>query len=473
MLFHSYAYSALLALTILACVCLPARFRWLILLCASAAFYVAWSPVYLLLLFATTTSCHFAARLIDRSGQSLRVKSCCLAATIGLNFGILFLFKYFGLFASTSNFLIGSTFPVDLGFLLPVGISFYTFQAIGYTIDVFRGKVKAETSLARTTLFISFFPQLVAGPIERASRLLPALSEPIYFRWRNLRLGGWLILWGLFKKVVVADRLSLLVDHAYDAPEHAGGLLLLVATYAFAFQIYCDFSGYSDMAIGSARLFGIDLMVNFRTPYFAASVGEFWSRWHISLSTWFRDYVYIPLGGNRVGRSRWVLNILLVFALSGLWHGAKWTFVVWGLLHGAVLVLERFVAALRGEPVKQQGISMRIFKVFITFHVVLLAWVFFRAGTFGQATEIVADIASVTSWSPLVLPAVFNRFELAVAVLGLTWMLSLEMYTAGNLKRVVGMRPRWISRGVILGTLLLILNFGIFNHPNQFVYFQF
>lgn len=471
MLFHSYAYSALLAATLLVCAFLPAKLRWLVLLGASAAFYIAWSPAYLLLLLVTTTSCHFAAKSIEKAGDR-RQQRFLLVATIGLNLAILFLFKYYGLFATTGNALFGTRVPIDLGFLLPVGISFYTFQAIGYTADVYLGKVKAETSLPRTTLFVAFFPQLVAGPIERAKRLLPALKAPIHFRWRNIRLGSWLILWGLFKKVVIADRLSLLVDHAYGASEQVDGLLLVAATYAFAFQIYCDFSGYSDMAIGSAKLFGIDLMANFRTPYFSASLGEFWSRWHISLSTWFRDYVYIPLGGSRAGLIRWGINILLVFAVSGLWHGAQWTFVIWGLIHGFVLLIERCVASTAlGRKI--DFLAVRPVKIFLTFHVVLFAWVFFRADSFAQATEIITSIATINEWQSWELPSVFSRYELAVACVGLSWMLLLEVFTAGNMNRVVGLRPRWISRAVIAATLLLILNFGIFNHPNQFVYFQF
>lgn len=471
MLFHSYAYTALLTATLLVCMCLPARHRWLALLCASGAFYVAWSPAYLLLLLGTTTSCHFAARAISKSSNH-NIRRNVLIAVISLNLGILFLFKYYGLFASSSNALLGTNAPIELGFLLPVGISFYTFQAIGYTVDVFLGKVQADSSLGRTTLFISFFPQLVAGPIERAGRLLPALKAPIYFRWRNIRLGSWLILWGLFKKVVIADRLSLLVDHAYDAPDQVSGLMLIAATYAFAFQIYCDFSGYSDMAIGSAKLFGIDLMVNFRTPYFSASLSEFWARWHISLSTWFRDYVYIPLGGNRGGSLRWAVNILIVFAVSGLWHGAQWTFVIWGLIHGLVLLLERCFSP-RGPTKVQGSLLANAFRIVLTFHVVVFAWVFFRAHSLDQVFEIITKMVSLADLGVIELPSVFSRYELAVAVVGLGWMLLLEFLTSGKMNRVVGIRPRLISRAAVAVTLLLIVNFGIFNHPNQFVYFQF
>lgn len=472
MLFHSYAYSALLVATILLCLVVPARLRWTILLAASAAFYVAWNPAYLGLLLITSASCHFVALHIESLQQRSFARLAWLLSVVTLNLAILFLFKYFGLFAASSNQLLGSSLPTELGLLLPVGISFYTFQAIGYTVDVYQRKVTAESNLFRSVLFISFFPQLVAGPIERAGRLLPNLRKPIFFRWRNIRLGSWLILWGLFKKVVIADRLSLLVDVAYDSPDAANGAMLLVATYAFAFQIYCDFSGYSDMAIGSARLFGIDLMANFRNPYFATSLRDFWSRWHISLSTWFRDYVYIPLGGSRVGKLHWAFNILAVFGVSGLWHGAQWTFVIWGLIHGAIVLIESLTLRTVNKDETTHW-SIIVFKTLLTFHIVLFAWIFFRASSWQDSLAVVQKIAAVDQWTAFAWPAEFSRFETFVACVGLFWMLGVEAVFRGNVKRVVGIRPRLVARLLVVGTVLLVLNFGIFNHPNQFVYFQF
>ena len=338
-----------------------------------------------------------------------------------------------------------------------------------------RGKLRAEPNPARTFLFIAFFPQLVAGPIERASRLLPALAAPIHFRWRHVRIGLWLLCWGLFKKVVLADRLSLLVDVAYEDPTGASGGLLLLATYAFAFQIYCDFSGYTDMALGSAKIFGIDLMDNFRLPYLATSLRDFWTRWHISLSTWFRDYVYIPLGGSRTSLGRWILNLLIVFAVSGLWHGAQWTYVIWGLIHGGLVAVE---VLLMHRSTNREQISaksswiVRLLKWFLTFHIVLLAWIFFRAENLHSALEILTSILTNPTES-FHLPVAFSKFEAAVAVLALIWLHAVEVPCQGQSRRILGWRPRWKTRLIVLGTILLILNFGIFNHPKQFVYFQF
>ncbi|MCA9125838.1 MAG: MBOAT family protein [Planctomycetales bacterium] len=479
MLFHSLAYAALLLATIGCCWVTTARWRWIPLLVASLGFYLAWRPEYVLLLLTTTASCHFGALAIERVVD--RNKRVILAGVIGFNLLILFLFKYYGLFAQSANQVLGMQLAVDLGFLLPVGISFYTFQAIGYVVDVYWGKVAAERSWLRTTLFVSFFPQLVAGPIERANRLLPALKKNIYFRRRNIHCGCWLILWGLFKKVVIADRLALLVDSAYEQPDQATANLLAIATYAFAFQIYCDFSGYTDMAIGSAKIFGIDLMQNFRVPYLASSLREFWGRWHISLSTWFRDYLYIPLGGNRANWWRWTINILIVFCVSGLWHGAKWTYVVWGLIHGSAILVEQLLLWVIGRRRSKANLSRtspmhlvgRCFKVVLTFHIVLIAWVFFRAASMGDAILVLSRFAELDilvngSW-----PLEFSRFELAISILALAWMCLLEFPTKGNIRLVLGYKPRWLRHGLVVTTLLLVVNFGIFSNPTQFVYFQF
>ncbi|MEM7478671.1 MAG: MBOAT family O-acyltransferase [Planctomycetota bacterium] len=496
MLFHSLSYAALLLSAVLICCIVGGTHRWLVLLAASVAFYVAWRPEYFLLLLLTASSCHFGARLLQ-CVQRIVLRRLILAVVVASNLLVLMLYKYYGLFAQSANGLFGVELPIDLGLLLPVGISFYTFQAIGYVADVYQRRIESESSWLRSVLFVSFFPQLVAGPIERAGNLIPALRAPIWFRWRNVRLGCWLVLWGLFKKVVIADRLSLLVDFAYQTPDEQGGGLLLLASYAFAFQIYCDFSGYTDMAIGSAKIFGIDLMANFRFPYAARSIREFWSRWHISLTTWFRDYLYIPLGGNRVTTQRWVFNILVVFAISGLWHGAKWTFVIWGLIHGTLLLVETAVISIArksndesqnlsalGEPTlvawKYQAwcAAWNGVRILITFHIVLLAWVFFRADKLGDAMKVIQIVASELSsnafgFFDIVLPSVFSRFEMAVAILGLCWMCLIEIPLRGNVSRVVGIRPREIGKGIIIATGLLVLNFGVFSNPTQFVYFQF
>lgn len=495
MLFHSLTYALLLTVTLLLCALLKPTARWLVLLTASVLFYAAWRVEYLGLMFLTVTTCHVGALWIER----LRVRAVTgrrawlpLFSVVAINLTVLFLFKYFGLFVQSWNQLNGTHWSDDLGLLLPIGISFYTFQAIGYVIDVQRGIVPAEKSLARMALFIAFFPQLVAGPIERAANLLPALRGAIVFRWKNIRFGLWLILWGLFKKLVVADRLALLVDSVYADPNSASGGLLLLATYAFAFQIYCDFSGYSDIAIGSARLFGIELMQNFRLPYLACGLRDFWGRWHISLSTWFRDYLYIPLGGNRAGRVYWFRNILLVFILSGFWHGAAWTYAIWGAIHGLAIVLELVcLQQLSGGGKPPSGIQKaglqtgnlrsnpawpwlrHSLQVALTFHVVLLAWVFFRASSLNEALLILYRILTWTAVDNSAWPADFSRLEAAVSLVGLSWMFLVEGLSDGRVDRWLGVRPRYKPRGVVLLTLVLLVNFGIFTAAAQFVYFQF
>lgn len=456
------------------------------MLASSAVFYAGWRVEYLGLMFVTILSCYLAAIGVERSRLRTDTRSVAkwiVGTSIAINLAVLFLFKYFGLFVDSWNALSGNTWSFELGLLLPVGISFYTFQGIGYVIDVYRGVIPAERSLARMSLFISFFPQLVAGPIERGSHLLPALRRPIVFRWKSIRIGLWLILWGLFKKLVIADRLALGVNAVYAEPDAASGGLLLLATYAFAFQIYCDFSGYSDMAIGSARLFGIELMQNFRLPYLAGSLRDFWARWHISLSTWFRDYLYIPLGGNRAGRWYWFRNILIVFVLSGLWHGANWTYLIWGAIHGLAIIVEiqllnRFVGSKQVDGRRKQGVlnrsPMRWLRCMLTFHVVLLAWVFFRASDLNDAVLILTRVMQWTAGAVgSELPMEFGRLELAVVAVGLSWMFIIEVLCDGRVERILGCRPRLKVHAIVIVTLMLLVNFGIFNAATQFVYFQF
>jgi D-alanyl-lipoteichoic acid acyltransferase DltB (MBOAT superfamily) len=489
LLFHSLTYALLLAATLLVCGLLKPTSRWLVLLAASGLFYAAWRIEYLGLMLLTITSCHWGALGIERlrNGANAQRAWIPLLAVISINLAVLFLFKYLGLFVQSWNQVSGAGWQVDLGFLLPVGISFYTFQAIGYVIDVYRGVVPAEKSLARTALFIAFFPQLVAGPIERAGHLLPALRGAIVFRWKNFRCGLWLILWGLFKKLVIADRLALLVDNVYSDPNTASGGLLLLATYAFAFQIYCDFSGYSDMAIGSARLFGIELMQNFRLPYLARGLRDFWARWHISLSTWFRDYLYIPLGGNRAGQFYWFRNILLVFILSGFWHGAAWTYAIWGAIHGLAIVIEivlgqqvwgRYRPASELPRADTQSFAVwrsvrQGLHIALTFHIVLLGWVFFRAASLDEAWLILHRMLTWTGTLTAGWPSDFSRLELAVSLVALSWMFLIETLSDGRVERWLGRRPRFKPQTVVAITLLLLINFGIFTAAAQFVYFQF
>ena len=370
----------------------PQRQRWLLLLIASYGFYAFGSPFYLPLIMISTLVDYVAARGIAAS-EDTRIRQRWLFLSLSINLGLLFVFKYYNFFndalgAGLGAIGLSSGLPT-FELLLPVGISFYTFQSLSYTIDVYRGKLQPENHLGIMATFVAFFPQLVAGPIERATNLLPQFRQQQFWSDARVILGLRQMLWGFFKKVVIADRLAIYVNTVYNQPQDQPGQILILATVFFAFQIYCDFSGYSDIAIGAARILGYDLMQNFRQPYMARSVREFWARWHISLSTWFRDYVYIPLGGNRVSFRRNLLNLMIVFLVSGLWHGAGWTFLLWGALHGLFVVAEA-LAQRRGLRLLPQ--SAWLPRVLWTFSLICLTWIFFRANSIEDAFLILGGL---------------------------------------------------------------------------------
>lgn len=334
MLFNSWQFGIFLPIVFGLYWALPQKHRWALLFLASYWFYMSWNVKYVVLILFTTIISYFAAILLERFRSRNAIKKLILFLTLLACLGVLFVFKYFNFFSESLAFMAGKIglqlHPMTLKLLLPVGISFYTFQTLSYVIDVYRGSVRAEKHFGIYATFISFFPQLVAGPIERTSNLLPQIKGEHVFDYDQAMYGARLMLWGFFKKLVIADNLALFADKVFNDVYSYTGFSLLLATFFFTIQIYCDFSGYSDIARGAAKLFGIELMENFKSPYFASSIHEFWSRWHISLSTWFRDYVYIPLGGNRVSKIRHNINLLITFLVSGLWHGANWTFVIWG-----------------------------------------------------------------------------------------------------------------------------------------------
>lgn len=388
---------------------LPKRFRWVMLLIASYIFYMSWNP-WLIFLITFTTAISFMSGLLMEMYKSKKAKKACLIVTLVCCLGVLFFFKYF---VFSVNLVIGianlggaeiSDFSFSL--ILPVGISFYTFQTLSYVIDVYRGKIKAERHLGYYALFVTYFPQLVAGPIERPENLIPQLKAPRKFDKENFAVGLRIMLVGFFKKVVIADGVSLVVNAVYNNVGAANGLTVLIATVLFAVQIYCDFSGYTDIAIGVARMMGIKLSDNFRQPYLATSIKDFWRRWHISLTSWFTDYVYIPLGGNRCKLWRWAVNVMAVFLLSGLWHGAALTFVIWGGIHGVYQIVGR----LKGVAVKKLESSGKLrlpkentatvfIKRFITFALVCFAWIFFRGNSLSDCG--VAIVKLFTDWSNL------------------------------------------------------------------------
>ena len=476
MLFNSFEYFVFLAGVALLYFALPYRWRMWLLLAGSYYFYMRWRWEYGSLLAGMTLLNYTCARLIARAG-SARTRKLWLACAVALSIGLLGVFKYLGFLNDTVRHLVqhaGLNYDFTVDILLPVGISFFTFQALGYTIDVYRGTCDLEKNLGRFALYVSFFPQLVAGPIERAGHLLGQFKRENHLDVVRLSEGGKLIAWGLFKKIVIADNLATYVDRVYASPDLYSGPTLLLATYFFAFQIYCDFSGYSDIAIGSARILGYDLMQNFRLPYFATSIRDFWRRWHISLSSWFADYVYVPLGGSKVTTGRWTVNILAVFLLSGLWHGASWTFVAWGGLHACYYLME----ALVGKVAKRFRVAVALprsitwsLKVFVTFHLVVLAWVFFRAQTLPDAFFIVhrilTDLGGRLALGPSQLEtAVFVGLILVLLTVQLLQLKNVAVLYQGEsrLPRIV----RW-SGYVTMLCALTLLSKG----SNEFIYFRF
>jgi alginate O-acetyltransferase complex protein AlgI len=486
MLFNSLAFLVFFPVVVALYFATPYRLRWILLLAASYYFYASWKPEYLLLIIFSTLV-DYGAALGMGAARSQARRTAFLVLSLCSNLGLLFAFKYFNFFNEATrevfdrlNIFYGvPAFEV----LLPVGISFYTFQTLSYSIDVYRGRQQPERHLGIFALYVSFFPQLVAGPIERSTRLLPQFFERHGFDAARVTSGLRLMMWGFFKKVVIADRLAIYVNAVYASPGDYGPGALLLATYFFAFQIYCDFSGYSDIAIGTARVMGYDLMQNFRRPYFARSIQEFWGRWHISLSTWFRDYLYIPLGGNRVARWHWYLNLMIVFVVSGLWHGANWTFMVWGALHGFYLVFSLLSAGARDRMwggtadalTLSQPVVARIRElgaIVATFHLVLLAWIFFRANSVTDAVLIVRNIVAWEGTGAVILEPL-SAFHLAVATASIFLLLGAQILQSRvDVQDLLGRMPLAVRWGAYYALLIAMLAFGQFDET-EFIYFQF
>lgn len=458
--------------------------RWrvqnMLLVAASYAFYAAWDWRFTALLAGSTAVDYVVAlKLHETTKTSLRKRLVLLS--LAVNLGVLGFFKYFDFFVESAvgaleNLGVHANAPM-LRVVLPVGISFYTFQTLAYTMDVYRKQIEPTRDFVAYALYVSYFPQLVAGPIERAARLLPQIQSPRRVTQTDWNEGAQLILWGFVKKVAVADTLAKHVDKAFSNPEAQGGLFLWLAMYCFALQIYCDFSGYTDIARGTSRLFGIRLMENFRQPYWSSNITEFWRRWHISLSTWLRDYLYIPLGGNRHGKFKRYRNLMLTMLLGGLWHGAAWTFVLWGGLHGTLLALHRFLT--RDRPVAAAASNENVLgrltylaKIVFTFHLVTLAWIPFRAESWSQMTAYlwrlaswprefsIADVASTGIVDNLVF------YGLVVATLDyLCWSRNRELPMAPS-------QPAWL-RGLAYGAGLVVLTYIRGAEGEPFIYFQF
>lgn len=442
------------------------RSRNLFLLAASYYFYMNWEPAYALLLFTSTAVTYVAALGIGRSGTQRR-KKMWLAGSLVINLGILFLFKYYNFAAQNLTALmqdlgVAMTMP-RFTLLLPVGISFYTFQALGYSIDVYRGKTAVEHDFFTYALFVSFFPQLVAGPIERSTHLLGQFKRKHDYSYERLMDGLGLMLWGYFLKLAVADRCGIYVDAVFNNLSHHNGGSYLLASLLFPFQIYGDFAGYSLTAIGAAKVMGFDLMENFHRPYFSTTVTEFWHRWHISLSTWFKDYVYIPLGGNRVSRGRNYLNVMITFIVSGVWHGANWTFVIWGTLHGALQCIEKAL----GWNKAVWGRVATFFHWALTFALVSLAWVFFRANSLADAFTVITVIFLRPGFPFL------SKAHLLAAAMALFLMFVKETIDERNIGFSLSRSPHWLVRHLYFAAMMAYLMlFGVLG-GDQFIYFQF
>lgn len=480
MLFNSLTFIIFLVIVLVLFYTLPLKLKWVMLLIASCIFYMGWRAELIILIFISTLSNWLLSILIYEKPKK---KKLFLIISLIINFGLLFIFKYM-VFINHSfmwiyNFF-GWNYPIkDFDIILPMGISFYTFQAASYTIDVFYGKYKPEKNYFKLTLFITFFPQLVAGPIERADRLLGQLFVKHTLKLENLSQGIKLMLMGYFKKIVIADRASILVDTIYNSPYQYNGLPLVFATLIFTFQIYCDFSGYTDIARGVAKLMDIELMVNFDRPYFSKNIKEFWRRWHISLSSWLRDYIYIPLGGSRCSLAKKYRNIMITFLASGIWHGANWTFVLWGGLHGFYQV----IGDLKNKiiPVKKDFVIFNIFRILICFVLVAFAWIFFRANTISDAFYIVKNIFE--GWDNIsdiqYLYTIFNNmglqlFEIILLVIAIAFLVFTEIisfkYDIHTLLNKVPFVFRFIYYYILACFIFMM---GVFSGGGQFIYFQF
>jgi alginate O-acetyltransferase complex protein AlgI len=394
MLFNSLHFLFFLPVVVILYYLVPVRFRWVLIFVASCYFYMAFVPKYILILFFIILIDYFSGIAIENS-QGKRRRHWLILSLVS-NILLLGFFKYFNFFnenlAVISSWLGMDVHPINLNIILPIGLSFHTFQSMSYTVEVYRGKQKAERHLGYFANYVLFFPQMVAGPIERYDHLGNGLKQEHKPQYQNFSDGFKLVLFGLFVKMAIADNLAPFVNEMYADPLKFSASQALMAVFLFSFQIYADFYGYSTIAVGCARLLGVDIMDNFKTPYLSRSISEFWSRWHISLSSWFRDYLYIPLGGNRVKIPRWSLNILIVFMISGLWHGASWTFVVWGAFHGIMLLLERYFSIAFKIDIYKSNRFVSAILIIKTFILTSFAWIFFRATSFKNASEVLETI---------------------------------------------------------------------------------
>lgn len=479
MLFNSLTFILFFIAVVFLHYTLPHKLRWILLLVASIIFYMCWRAELIVLILFTSFVNYGAALLIDKNREKGKLY---LAICLLINFGFLFVFKYMVFISDSFKFIydyMGWIYPIkEFNIILPMGISFYTFQAASYTIDIYKKSYRPEKNYFKFTLFITFFPQLVAGPIERADRLLNQLFTRKYINTDNISQGIKLMIMGYFKKIVISDRASVLVDTVFNNPMEYKGISLIFATIFFTFQIYGDFSGYTDIARGCAKILGIDLMINFDRPYFATSIKDFWRRWHISLSTWFRDYLYIPLGGSRCSTIKKYRNVMITFLTSGLWHGANWTFVIWGGLHG----LYQVIGDIKNRILPNTDYKIFVpFKVIITFILVAFAWIFFRANNISDCfyiiTNLFTDLNRVTDIQYIY--ETFNNmglqlFEIILVCLSILFLYLSDMISCKyDIHSLLNKTP-FVFRFVYYYILVIvILGIGVFSGGGEFIYFQF
>ncbi len=499
MLFNSYDFMLFFPVVIFIYFIIPKKIRYIWLLLSSYYFYMGWNPKYAILIAISTIITYLSGILLNKLNNSPPLlhlgKQWVVAGSFITNIGILIFFKYFDFILQNINSILnvfGITAinkPFDI--ILPVGISFYTFQALSYTMDVYQGKIAAEKNFFRYALFVSFFPQLVAGPIERSKNLLKQIDniENLHlWNYENITHGITLMLYGLFQKMVIADRVSIIVDNVYDSFWLYGSIELIFATILFAVQVYCDFSSYSLIAMGAAKVMGFELMENFNTPYFSRSIKEFWRRWHISLSTWFRDYLFIPLGGSRCSKIRRYRNLMITFLVSGLWHGANWSFIVWGGLHGIYQIIGDLIKPIKNHfnnffHVKTESFSYKLGQALITFVLVDFAWIFFRMDSLINSIKFIQSM--IIKWNPWGLfdqtlyTLGLNQSEMHILLVALFILLLIDVihYKYNYLLDVyLDTQCLWFKWGSILFLFFFIVIFGIYGpefDAKQFIYFQF
>ncbi len=486
MLFNSCEFLIFFPIVICIFYVIPKKLRYIWLLISSYYFYMCWHPKYAILIALSTIITYLCGLLIDNL-QKNTYKKWIVFCCISINLPILIFFKYFTWLLDSFNSVFNTQINIPFSIILPVGISFYTFQALSYTIDVYRGEIPAERNFVKYALFVSFFPQLVAGPIERSKNLLSQLDCSTSYSYQNFRKGSLLMLWGFFEKLVIADQLGIIVDSVFNHPQEHFGSSIVLASILFAFQIYCDFGGYSHIAIGAAQVLNIHLVNNFKQPYFSISIKDFWKRWHISLSSWFKDYLYIPLGGNHCSKPRKYINLLTTFLFSGLWHGASWHFVVWGGIHGIYHILGELFMPIRKKiislsRVKTNCFSFHLLQYISNFILVDFAWLFFRANSLSDAffmcKQIMfsfhpSEIVSKEFWSIGLSTIQLGFLTIALIILLLVDVLHEKKVSINSILANQNLYFRWCIYYLFILYILisLVQSFGV--SANSFIYFQF